>query len=80
MGGEYVRLMREPLSWAVVVALADVGTQPAARKPGVFSIELLTFMRRSPIPSLIEERYDVRSCQIVKLEYEWLQVSFELVL
>lgn len=72
MGGEYVRFTREPLSVVVVVAFADVGTQPAARKPGVFSIELLTLMRRSPMPSLMVERYDVRSCQIVKLEQRWL--------
>ena len=40
---------------------------PAARKPGVLRTELFMLMRRSPIPSLIVERYEVRSCQIVKL-------------
>lgn len=46
-------------------ALAD---HPARRKPGLFRTEELTVMRRSPTPSLIVERYAVRSCQMRKLE------------
>lgn len=49
-------------------AFVTAGDQPAARKPGVLSTELFTLIRRSPIPSLMTERYEVRSCQIVKLE------------
>jgi hypothetical protein len=52
------------LIWAVEFVV----DQPAARNPGVFKMELLTLMRRSPTPSLIAVRYEVRNCQIVKLE------------
>lgn len=65
IGGEYVRLM-----FAVadcVLGFVGAEDQPAARKPGVLRMELLTLMRRSPIPSLIVDRYDVRSRQIAKL-------------
>jgi len=50
-----------------VPGFVDAEDQPAARKPGVLRTELFILMRRSPIPSLIVDRYEVRSCQIVKL-------------
>lgn len=58
-----------------VPGFVDAEDQPAARKPGVLRTELLTLMRRSPIPSLIVERYDVRNCQIVKLVLVSLEYS-----
>jgi hypothetical protein len=64
IGGEYERLRWEEL-W--VLGYAEVVDQPAARKPGVFRTESLTVMSRSPIPSLIVERYEERNCQIAKL-------------
>ena len=45
-------------------ALAD---QPAARKFGSFKMLLSTLMRRSPMPSLILFRYEVRNCHMRKL-------------
>jgi hypothetical protein len=48
MGGEWVRF-----TWALFVDAVD---QPAARNPGVLRTELLTLIKRSPIPSLIVER------------------------
>ena len=54
MGGEYV----------LCTGSED---HPAARKPGVFKIELLMLMRRSPMPSLIFARYEVLRYQIAKL-------------
>lgn len=64
MGGEYwcARLADVEL---LEFAVAD--DHPAARKPGRFRTELLTLISRSPMPSLIVERYDERNCQIVKL-------------
>lgn len=56
MGGEYVRLISD--------ALAD---QPAARKAGLFRTDELTLIRRSPMPSLMLDRYEVRRYQIAKL-------------
>jgi hypothetical protein len=56
IGGEYVRLMS-----------AALGTQPAARNAGLFRTAELTLIRRSPTPSLIEERYAVRSWYRTKL-------------
>lgn len=50
-----------------VLGYAAAVDQPAARKPGVFRTESLTLISRSPIPSLIVERYEERNCQIVKL-------------
>jgi hypothetical protein len=52
------------LALVPLVATAD---QPAARKPGVLRIELLTLIKRSPMPSLMVERYEERSCQMAKL-------------
>ena len=60
MGGECVRLI-----WAALgSAVAD---HPAERKQGELRIEELTLMSRSPTPSLIVARYEVRSCQMVNL-------------
>lgn len=50
-----------------VLGFVGAEDQPAARKPDVLRTELLTLIRRSPMPSLIVDRYEVRSCQIVKL-------------
>jgi hypothetical protein len=45
-------------------ALAD---QPAARKAGLLRTDELTLIKRSPMPSLILVRYEVRRNQIAKL-------------
>jgi hypothetical protein len=50
IGGEYVRLMS-----------AALGIHPAARNAGLFRTLESTLINRSPTPSLIEERYAVRS-------------------
>lgn len=47
--------------------MSGAGTQPAARKAGLFRTDELTLMRRSPTPSLIVDRYAVRSWYITKL-------------
>lgn len=46
---------------------ATLADHPAARKLGSLRTLESTFMRRSPIPSLILVKYDVRSCHIRKL-------------
>lgn len=58
MGGEYVRLMSDAF-----------GCQPAARKAGSLRTEALTVIKRSPTPSLICERYAVRSWYRTKLDH-----------
>lgn len=46
-------------------ALAD---HPAARKAGLLRTEELTLIKRSPMPSFMLDRYDVRRYQIAKLD------------
>jgi hypothetical protein len=40
---------------------------PAALKPGVLRIEELMLIKRSPIPSLMLARYDVRMYHVANL-------------
>lgn len=61
-----------PVVWALFVDAAD---QPAARNPGALRTALLTLIRRSPIPSLIVERYDDRNCQMVKLDFQLVHAT-----
>lgn len=59
-----MRLREDALLELLLVETVD---QPAARNPGVLRTESLTVIKRSPIPSLIVDKYEDRSCQIVKL-------------
>lgn len=65
MGGEEALLACAAAAW--LLGLVDPENHPAARKPGVLRTELFTLISRSPTPSLIVDRYEVRNCQMVKL-------------